>query len=202
MGADGSAAYWHAGGWRVGGWHAGGWHAGGYRAGWRAPGRWHAGGCHVGGCWHAGGWHLDQLDSNGTLNATANASDDSAGLAQLVANAIMSSKASDEKEVSMDEWTSQVEAQLGGCQGPYMAAMEGLAPGCLQQCCSQGICGALSHAISAYGASRNKAAAKDAVCSHRGAFTCLLEGRHAAKCQPLISQASRFGIPTTASACR
>merc|ERR1719330_2215746 len=26
----------------------------------------------------------------------------------------------------------KVEAQLGGCQGPYMAAIEGLAPGCLQ----------------------------------------------------------------------
>merc|ERR1711976_616045 len=113
---------------------------------------------------------------------------------------------------SMDELTAQVlrrvvtnaqvEAQLGGCQAPYMAAIEGLAPGCLQQCYSQGICGALSHAISAYGASRNKAAAKDAVCSHKGAFTCLLEGRHAAKCRPLISQASRFGVPTTASACR
>jgi len=201
--ADGSAAYWHAGGWRAGGWHAGRWHAGGYRAGWRAPGRWHAGGCHVGGCWHAGGWHLDQSDSNGTLNATANTSDDPTGLAQLVADTIMSSRTSDKDEVSMDALlTAQAEAELGGCQGPYMAAIEGLAPGCLQQCYSQGICGALSHAISAYGASRNKAAAKHAVCSHKGAFTCLLEGRHAAKCRPLISQASRFGVPTSASACR
>lgn len=150
------------------------------------------------GCWHAGGWHLDQSDSDGSPNETTNVTEDTAGLAQLVANTIMPSSLSNEEKVSTDALlAAQATAELGGCQGQNMAAIEGLAPGCLQQCYSQGICGALNHAISAYGANHNKAAAKHAVCAHKGAFDCLLEGSNVAKCRPLISQASRFGLPTT-----
>merc|ERR1712176_447887 len=97
--------------------------------------------------------------------------------------------------------SAEAVAQTGKCYGRYMGAIEGLAPGCLSQCYSRGICGALSHAIGAYGGSKkNRRAARRAVCAHTGAFACLLQGHNRKKCGPVISQASRFGLPTSAGA--
>merc|ERR1712045_662811 len=98
------------------------------------------------------------------------------------------------------EASAEAVAEAGKCHGRYMGAIEGLAPGCLGQCYSRGICGALSHAIGAYGSRKNKRAAKRAVCAHKGAFACLLQGRNRGKCGPVISQASRFGLPASAGA--
>merc|ERR1712244_97264 len=56
------------------------------------------------------------------------------------------------------EASTEGAAEAGKCHGRYMGAIEGLAPGCLGQCQSKGICGALSHAISAYGSQKNKRA--------------------------------------------
>merc|ERR1712228_1041433 len=76
------------------------------------------------------------------------------------------------------------------------------APGCLAQCESRGVCGALNHAISAYGGKgkKDKKAAERAACHHKSAIACLLDGKHRSKCRRLIGQAGRFGVPTTRNA--
>ena len=125
-----------------------------------------------------------------TQNETAIITEDLHGFARaFVGNTTLSAEVS-----------AEVVTEAGKCYGKYMGAIEGLAPGCLKQCYSRGICGALSHAIGEYGSRKNKAAAKQAVCAHTGAFGCLLEGRNRNKCGPVISQASRFGLPTSAGA--
>merc|ERR1711920_538614 len=86
--------------------------------------------------------------------------------------------------------SSEAAVEAGRCQGRYMNLIEGAAPGCLAQCYSHGICGALSSVISAFGDKKDKAAAKQAACAQKGSFTCLLQGNHRAKCGVLISQAS------------
>jgi len=83
-----------------------------------------------------------------------------------------------------------------------MGLLQRVAPGCLDQCKSRHICHALNHAISAYGPKdkKDEKAAEHAVCSHQGAFACLLQKSHRNLCHPLISQAGRFGIPTETGA--
>lgn len=123
-------------------------------------------------------------------NETAVMTEDLDGLARaFIGNMTLSAEAS-----------AEAVAEAGKCSGRYLGAIEGLAPGCLGQCYSRGICGALSQAIGAYGSRKNKRAAKHAVCAHTGAFACLLEGHHRSTCGPVISQASRFGLPTSAGA--
>jgi len=123
-------------------------------------------------------------------NETGNMTEDLEGFADVfVGNMTLTAEASAEAAV-----------EAGKCQGSYMGAIEGLAPGCLGQCYSRGICGALNHAIAAYGKKKDRAAAKSAVCAHKGAFVCLMEGSHRNKCRAVISQAARFGLPSSAGA--
>merc|ERR1712151_394187 len=101
-----------------------------------------------------------------------------------------------------DNATLSAEVAVSRCSGKYMGAIEALAPGCLAQCESRGICGALNHAISAYGGKgkKDKKAAERAACHHKSAIACLLDGKHRSKCRSLIGQAGRFGVPTTTKA--
>merc|ERR1712217_121611 len=101
-----------------------------------------------------------------------------------------------------DNVTLSAEVAVSRCSGKYMGAIQALAPGCLTQCESKGVCGALNHAISAYGGKgkKDKKAAERAACHHKSAFACLLDGKHRSKCRRLIGQAGRFGVPTTRNA--
>ena len=106
------------------------------------------------------------------------------------------------EEHSEDNATLSAEVGVSKCSGKYMGAIDALAPGCLAQCQSRGICGALNQAISAYGGKgkKDEKAAQRVACQHKGAIACLLEGKHRSKCRSLIVQAGRFGIPTTQGA--
>merc|ERR1712217_153315 len=55
-----------------------------------------------------------------------------------------------------DNVTLSAEVGVSRCSGKYMGAIEALAPGCLAQCASRGICGAMSQAIGAYGGKDKK----------------------------------------------
>jgi len=85
--------------------------------------------------------------------------------------------------------SAEVASQTSMCHGAYMDALERASPGCLAQCQSRGVCGAISRAISAYLPTRDRSAAKRVVCSSTGAFAC--------KCGSLIRSAGGSGIPTS-----
>merc|ERR1712039_351409 len=100
-----------------------------------------------------------------------------------------------------DNATLSAKVGVSRCSGKYMGIIEALSPGCLAQCQSRGVCGAMDEAIGAYGGKKKDTkAAQRAACHHKGAFACLLEGKHRSKCGRLIGQAGRYGIPTTQGA--
>merc|ERR1712027_284986 len=88
-------------------------------------------------------------------------------------------------------------AESSHCRGRLIGMAARMAPGCLEQCESKGICSAMQQAISAYLPRRNKAAVWEVVCDEQEAFGCLLEEANREKCQGLLEKGPSFGVPTT-----
>jgi len=88
-------------------------------------------------------------------------------------------------------------AESSHCRGRLINMAARMAPGCLEQCESKGICEAVQHAITAYMPRRNKAAVWEVVCDEQEAFSCLLEEENREKCQGLLEKGPSFGVPTT-----
>jgi len=99
----------------------------------------------------------------------------------------------DEAEASAS--VNDLAAEATRCHGAFMNAVENMAPGCLAQCESRGVCGAVSKAIRAYLPRHSKHAVEKVVCAHQNSFACLLEDPHKAKCQELITKGPAFGLP-------
>merc|ERR1712027_251001 len=89
-------------------------------------------------------------------------------------------------------------AESSHCRGRLIGMAARMAPGCLEQCESKGICSAVQHAITAYMPRRNKAAVWEVVCDEQEAFGCLLEEANREKCQGLLAKGPSFGVPSTA----
>jgi len=91
--------------------------------------------------------------------------------------------------------TSEVALESGRCGG-LAAAANRIAPGCLGQCEWSGVCSAVNHVAGTWLRTHDKAKVTKQICSHKGAFECLLWNSHKKKCQRLLNRGSSFGIPT------
>jgi len=93
------------------------------------------------------------------------------------------------------EVEGQVEVEVGNsCHSGLVGKLYKMAPRCLDACSYS--CGPLGQAISAY-FKGGKKAAKRVVCAKKWAFSCPMKRGNRGKCQPLLSKAAGFGLPSS-----
>jgi len=86
-------------------------------------------------------------------------------------------------------------AEGGRCSQGWSGMVESIAPGCLGQCMSYGICNSIGSVVKLWTSTHNKAKCRRKACGNKRAFACLLWNSHRKLCQPLIDRAPKFGIP-------
>merc|ERR1712050_738946 len=100
-----------------------------------------------------------------------------------------------ENYTGLPSLSAELAAGSGRCHQAWSHQVESMAPGCLGQCQSHGICGTVDRAINKWLQTHSKTKARQAACTNRKALECLTRGSHRAKCQGLINKAPAMASP-------
>lgn len=93
--------------------------------------------------------------------------------------------------------SASVAAESSRCSQGWAGLVEGIAPGCLGQCQSRGICRGISAVVSTWTKTHDKRQVKRSVCENSYPFECLLWDQHRSKCKKLLEKGPQFGMPTS-----